>query len=177
MRYGWLHADTRPYPFFTRGITNNNLETIEHIYIDCDNVAQFWRNTENWVRQLYNPQFKISDTGKIFEEKFNTYVKQMILISVKDVIHQKRKHGDQMLSSAVKRSLLRNLHIMRSHEITQNNTAVFDNNWEIVIDFFRTDFCTYNNNNNNNNNNNDTFICCNILITKVVFLSAAFNTY
>ena len=21
MRYGWLHADTRPYPFFTRGIT------------------------------------------------------------------------------------------------------------------------------------------------------------
>ena len=22
VRYGWLNADTRPYPFFTRGITN-----------------------------------------------------------------------------------------------------------------------------------------------------------
>ena len=43
----------------------------------------------------------------IFGEKYNNYVKQMILISVKDAIYQKRNHGDQMLLSNVKRSLLR----------------------------------------------------------------------
>ena len=59
----------------------------------------------------------------------------MILISVKDATYQKRNHGDQMLLSYVKRSLSRNVHIMRSHETTQNSTAYFDNNWEIFIDF------------------------------------------
>ena len=41
VRYGWLHADTRPYPFFTRGITNKiDIVTESQVYnmiifIDC----------------------------------------------------------------------------------------------------------------------------------------------
>ena len=32
--YDWLHADTRPYPFFTRRITNN-IVIIVHVKLLC----------------------------------------------------------------------------------------------------------------------------------------------
>ena len=47
----------------------HNIETIEHIYIECENVTELWNNTEKWVRRLYSPHFKISDTEKVFGEK------------------------------------------------------------------------------------------------------------
>ena len=43
----------------------NNIETIEHIHIGCDNVRHLCRNTENWVRLQYNPHYKMSVTKRI----------------------------------------------------------------------------------------------------------------
>ena len=66
---------------------------------------------------MYNPHFKISETENSFGEKYNDCIEQIIITSVKDAIYQKRKNGDSMYLSDVKRYFLRNLHIMRSHEI------------------------------------------------------------
>ena len=52
----------------------NNIEAIEQIYTELDNVRQLWQNTENWDKLVYNPYFKISETEKIFGEKYNNYV-------------------------------------------------------------------------------------------------------
>ena len=43
----------------------NAQETIEHIYLECPNVIRLWQDTENWVKSLDYPHFKISDTEKI----------------------------------------------------------------------------------------------------------------
>ena len=36
-------------------------ETIERIYIECDNVKDLWKVSEDWVRMIYDAHFKISD--------------------------------------------------------------------------------------------------------------------
>ena len=82
----------------------NNTETIERVYIECLNVRELWQNTEYWVTLLHYPQFKISDTQELFGEKFNDYIKH-IVISIKDVLYQKRKNGDRMCLADVKRSI------------------------------------------------------------------------
>ena len=66
----------------------NNTETIEHVYIECVNARQLWQDIENWVRILHCPQFIISYTEKLFGEKYNDYIKHIIVISIIDVIHQ-----------------------------------------------------------------------------------------
>ena len=50
---------------------------------------------------------------KVFGEKYNDRLKRIIVISIKDVIYQKRKKGDQLCLSDVKRAILKNLHIIR----------------------------------------------------------------
>ena len=60
-------------------------ETIEHIYIECDNVKNLWKVTEDCVRMINDAHFKISDIEKIFGENNSSPVKQLVILSVKDV--------------------------------------------------------------------------------------------
>ena len=64
----------------------NIVEAIEHVYIECDNFRKLWNTTENWVRTMYNPHFKIPDSEKTVGEKYNDCIKHMIITSVKVVI-------------------------------------------------------------------------------------------
>ena len=52
--------------------------------------------TENWVRPIYDSHSKISDIDKIFGDKDNNQAKQLIIISVRDVIYFERKTGQEM---------------------------------------------------------------------------------
>ena len=81
----------------------NKTETIEHVGIECVIARQLWQDVESLVRKLHYPQFKISDTEKHFGEKYNDYIKHIIVISIKDVIYQKSKNGDQMCLAEVER--------------------------------------------------------------------------
>ena len=117
-----------------------NIETIEHIYTECENVIELWKNTEKWVRRIYSPHSEISDTEKIFGERNSGYIKQTIIISVKDV--KKRKNGDELNLADVKRGMLKNLPILRTQESTSTQISSFDNNWRIFIDCLNTDLST-----------------------------------
>ena len=35
------------------------IETIKHVYIDCENVRSLWKATEDWVRLIHGYHFKI----------------------------------------------------------------------------------------------------------------------
>ena len=122
----------------------NAQETIEHVYIECPNVIRLWQDTENWVKTLNFPHFKISDTEKIFGEKFNDHLKHLIITSIKDVIYQKRKHGNTMLLFDVKRTIVKNLHILKTQELLKKKVSNFDNDWRVLIDNFRIDSATRN---------------------------------
>ena len=92
---------------------------------------------------MHYPQFKIiSDIDKLFGEKHNDYIKHIIDISTKDIIYQKQKNGEQMCLSDVKRSVLKDLNIMRSQELMQNNKSTFDEKRKFFIDGLRTDPAT-----------------------------------
>ena len=93
----------------------NELETIVHVYMECPNAIHLWQETENWVKSLHYPHSKISDTEKIFGEKYNNHFKHInIIISIKDVIYQKRKKVDKIYLQDVKRLILKNLHILKT---------------------------------------------------------------
>ena len=59
--------------------------------MECPNAIHLWKETENWAKSLHYSHFKISDTEKKFDEKYNYHSKHIIIISIKDVIYQKRK--------------------------------------------------------------------------------------
>ena len=71
-------------------------ESIEHVYIEYENVKGLWKATKDWVRLFYYSHFKISDIEKNFGDKDNNQVKQLIILSVRDVIYCKRKTGRKM---------------------------------------------------------------------------------
>ena len=120
----------------------NNLETIEHVYIECANVRQLWSDTENWLRNLHYTHFKISDFEKLFGERFNDHLKHIAILSTKDVIYQKRKSGEEMHISDVKRAILKNPHITKTQEIMQTDVSNSDENWKILIECLRIDPAT-----------------------------------
>ena len=122
----------------------NAQETIEHIYLECPNVIRIWQDTENWVKSLNYPHFKISDTEKIFGEKYNYQLKHLIIISIKDVIYQKRKQGNTMLLFDVKRRIVKNLHILKTQELLKNSRSNFDNDWRVLINTLSIDPATRN---------------------------------
>ena len=120
----------------------NELETIENIHMECPNAIHLWQETENWVKSLHYPHLKIPDTEKIFGEKYNNHFKHIIIISIKDVIHQKRKKGDKMYLQDVKKLILKNLHILKTQESLGNTLSYFDEDWKILIECFRNDPAT-----------------------------------
>ena len=122
----------------------DHTETIEHIYISCNNTARIWNETISWVRDLYDPHFIISDQEKIFGCTSKDPICQTLIISVKDVIYQKRKSGTRLEMVDVKRSLLKNLSILKSKNMVQNNHVQFQNRWEVFITDLRNDTHTKN---------------------------------
>ena len=60
-------------------------------------------------------------------------------ISVKDVIYYKRKNGGEMCVTDVKMCLLKNLSILKSKELSNNTTNIFENRWFNFIRDFRND--------------------------------------
>ena len=72
-------------------------ELIEQaLYIEYENVKGLRKATEDWVRLFYDSHFEISDIEKNFGDKDNNQVKQLIILSVRDVIYCKRKTGRKM---------------------------------------------------------------------------------
>ena len=110
-----------------------------YTYLECPNAIQLWKVTENWIKSLGYNQFKICDTEKFFGEKYNDHLKHIIVISIKDVIYQKRKTGSILYLSDVKRTIQKNIHILKTKDSLSMNESNFDEDWKVIIDQFRTD--------------------------------------
>ena len=65
---------------------NHIVESIEHAYIECENIKGLWKATENWVRLIYDSRFEIADVEKICGDIDNNQVKQVIILIVREVI-------------------------------------------------------------------------------------------
>ena len=117
----------------------NETETIEHAYLECRNSSRLWINIVSWVRDIHDPHFIISDIEKFFGSSSNNQIVNLIIISVKDVIYQKRKNGNVMDVTNVKMCLLKNLCILKSKEISNQIVNNFENRWSNFIRDFKTD--------------------------------------
>ena len=115
------------------------VETIKPIYLECRNTIALWADTITWVRRIYDNHFIISDHEKIFGEPSNNQISNIIIISVKDVIYQKRKTGSKMTVLDVKRCLLKNLSVLKSRDVMIGKLQQFENNWNLFIMDLRND--------------------------------------
>ena len=120
----------------------NHIETIEHIYLECPNAIYIWHEVEKWIRSIQYPHFKISDIEKIFGEKYDNQLKQLVITSTKDIIYFKRKTGDNMYLADVKRVLVKNLHILKSQNMLRQEEDGFQNKWNPLIECLRIDPAT-----------------------------------
>ena len=84
-------------------------DTIEHIYLHCNIIKKLWNDTMTWVRNIHNVHFIISDHEKIFGCSTANQVPQQLIISVKDVIYQKRKQDKEMTIADVTGCLLKKI--------------------------------------------------------------------
>ena len=115
------------------------IETIEHAYLECRNSSNLWSNTVSWVREIHDPHFMISDIEKMVGSTINNHIVNLITISVKDVIYQKRKTGNIMNVTDVKMCLLKNLSILKSKELSNKIVSNLENKWSDFIRDFKTD--------------------------------------
>ena len=115
------------------------IETIEHVYLQCPNSTNLWRETTLWVRNIYDRHFIISNQEKIFGSGNNDQITNLIITSTKDVIYQKRKEGKKMFLSDVKRCLLKNLSIVKSKDILLDELENFEAKWDPFIVDLRSD--------------------------------------
>ena len=132
-------VDTENCLFFDEGP-----ETIEHIYLQCRNSIKIWNDTIFWVRSIWDHHFIISDHENIFGGPINSQVLNLIIISVKDVIYQKRRNGKEIMITDVKKCLLKNLNVIKAKETFSDNTIAFEENWNLFIQGFRRDIHTRN---------------------------------
>ena len=115
MGSSWLRFPFRPTPRGAKLLTNAfdgwDLEFRLFVIFFAGKLSL------NWVKSLHYPHFEISDIEKIFGEKYNNLMKHLIITSKKDVIYFKRKTGDNMQLSDVKRMLVKNLHILKTQNL------------------------------------------------------------
>ena len=69
---------------------------IGYYIVYVKNVKDLWKITENWVRLIYDFHFKIANIENKFKDKNNNPAKQLINLSVNDVICSKTKTGKKM---------------------------------------------------------------------------------
>ena len=136
---GIIIVDTEFCSFY-----NELIETIEHIYLYCDNVNHLWNDTSMWVRNIYNHHFMISDHEKICVCSTSNQVTHLIITSVKEVIYQKWKQGKEMMISDVQKCLLKNLSILKAKDTIADKIEVFENNWDSFIPDLRSNIHTGN---------------------------------
>ena len=122
----------------------DEVETIEHAYLYCVNSSKLWHDTITWVRNIHNHHFIISEQEKNFGSHQKNKVTDMIIISVKDVIYQKRKEGKEMVITDVKQCLQKNLRVQKSKEILSDTLGTFEENWNSFITDLRSDIYTKN---------------------------------
>ena len=60
-------------------------------------------------------------------------------LSSKDVIYQQREEGKEMVTSDLKKCLLKDLNIIRSKDVVLDNHAIFENKWNSFIADLRAD--------------------------------------
>ena len=58
-------------------VCNHIVESIEHAYIEYENVKSLWKATGNWVRLIYDSHFKIAYIEKIFGDIDSNQVKNV----------------------------------------------------------------------------------------------------
>ena len=72
-------------------------------------------------------------------DKYNNQLKHLVITSIKDIIYFKRKTGDNMYLSDVKRLIVKNLHILKTPKMSKNEGSGFYDEWKTLIDNLRID--------------------------------------
>ena len=86
---------------------NQDVETIEHLFIGCEKVEILWNNIEQWIYEKCNVMLNFSKHEIIFGKYGKPFIAQnMIVILVKYYIYKNRCRGQQLHFPSIKLDII-----------------------------------------------------------------------
>ena len=109
-------------------------ETIEHAFLYCESVKNFWRDVENWLKLHIDRTIKIPDIEKIMGTGHLENILDKTLIATKRVIYRNRQSGKPYTLREVK-GILRNQMLIEEYQSTLDGTHLsFLKTWEKIYE-------------------------------------------
>ena len=84
---------------------DNNTETLILAFLECPFVINFWKDVENWIKNVEDPHAKIGEIEKIFGKKSTECIINRAITSSIQIIYRKRHREKIYFLAEVKRSM------------------------------------------------------------------------
>ena len=110
-------------------------ETVEHAFIQCATVRNFWNEVERWLRQVIDGSIKISDIEKIMGTGYLENITDKTIIATKKVIYRNRQSGKTYRLAEVKSCLRNQMVLEEYHANIEGTEQLFLHTWENIYQF------------------------------------------
>ena len=114
-----------------------DVETIDHLFFECDTIRQLWLNIQEWINLKTNENLSISLCDVLFlrnEKKFCSL--NICIVLVKLYIYTKRFHDKTVTINEVKRLLISYYELEKYIYKTKFQLEKFHTRWEFLHGLF-----------------------------------------
>ena len=114
-------------------------ETIEHAFLNCRVVTNFWKKLERWLRQVIEGGIKISDIEKIMGTGSLEDIIDKTILATKRNIYRNRQTGKPYSLTEVKACLKSQMLIEEYQANIEGNDRLFLHTWAQIYQFIYKD--------------------------------------
>ena len=120
-------------------LCQRNVETINHLFADCERVDTLWNNLESWIKMRISCTIRIDKTMRILgylQPGSEFWALNLILLSTRYYIFHTAKNG-ATLSIYQLQNFLKNVYLeQESVSSFKNSSHVFGKNWSVWKSLF-----------------------------------------
>ena len=110
-------------------------ETVEHAFLQCISVRNFWNEVEQWLRRTIDGGIKISDIDKIMGTGSLEDITDKTILATKNFIYRNRQKGKPYRLAEVKACLKSQMLVEEYHANITGNDQTFLSTWESIYQF------------------------------------------
>ena len=108
-----------------------------HMLLDCIHIRHLWSEVENWIKEISNNDYILTDRRKILGDLENNATINIIILNTKKVIYLSK------LDNKKPRLLQVQLNVKKvyNHDLYKllinNKQIIFERKWSLLLNFFR----------------------------------------